>query len=120
MLKLDDSEETLIKNWPVIINVPQDSGATQKHEITADFLLLPQDQLDELLASSRESEGSVDADILRRVVRRLGDVADADGKPLDYTPALLDRMIQRPYIRSALVTTYFEAAAGKKAKRKNF
>ena len=119
MFKLDDNEETIIKNWPVIINVPQDGGATQKHEITADYLLLPQDQLDELLATSRESDGSTDADILRRVVKRLGGVGDADGKAIDYTPELLERMIKRPYARAALVSTYFEAASGKKAKRKN-
>jgi len=120
MFKLDDNEETIIKNWPVLINVPQDGGAVQKHEITADFLLLPQDQLDDLMTASRDSEGgSVDVDILRRVVKRITGVADADGKALDYTAELLERLIKKAYIRSALVTTYFEAASGKKAKRKN-
>jgi len=119
MFKLDDNEETIIKNWPVIINVPHDNGATQKHEITADFLLLPQDQLDEVLAASLDGEGSLDADILRRVVKRIAGVADAEGKAIDYTPELLERLIKRPYARSALLGTYFEAASGKKAKRKN-
>jgi hypothetical protein len=120
MFKLDDNEETIIRNWPVIISVPQDGGAVQKNEISADFLLLPQDELDELMAASRESEGgSTDMDILRRVVKRITGVADADGKALDYTPELLDRLLNKSFIRSALVTTYFEAASGKKAKRKN-
>jgi hypothetical protein len=120
MFKLDDNEETIIKNWPVIISVPQDGGAVQKNEISADYLLLPQDQLDDLLAASRESEGgTTDADILRRVVIRVGGVADADGKTLDYMPELLERLIKIPFCRAALVTTYFEAASGKKAKRKN-
>jgi len=119
MFKLDDNEETIIRNWPVIINVPQDGGATQKQEITADFLLLPQDQLDELASASRDGEGSIDADILRRVVKRLGGVADAEGKALDYTSELLERVIKKTYVRSALVSTYFEVSAGRKAKRKN-
>jgi hypothetical protein len=120
MFKLDDNEETVIKNWPVTISVPQDGGAVQKNEISADFLLLPQDQLDDLMTASRDSEGgSIDADILRRVVKRLTGIADADGKALDYSDELLERLIKKPFVRSALVSTYFEASAGKKAKRKN-
>lgn len=120
MLKLDDNEETILKKWPVIISVPKDGGAVQKHEITADFLLLPQNELDELIEASRDAEdGSVDRDILRRVVKQLGDVADAEGKAIDYTPELLERMLKKAYIRAALISTYFEASSGKKAKRKN-
>lgn len=119
MFKLDDNDETLIKNWPVLIHVPQDGGTTQKHEITADFLLLPQDQIDEQLNSSRDSDGNADTDILRRVVQRISGVADADGKMIDYSPALLEKLLKKSYIKQALVTTYFEASAGKKARRKN-
>lgn len=120
MFKLDDNEEIIIRNWPVVITVPQDGGAVQKNEITADFLLLPQDQLDELLAASRDGDVSnADPDLLRRVVQRLGGIGDAGGTAIDYTPDLLERMIKKPFVRSALVTSYFEASAGKKAKRKN-
>lgn len=119
MFKLDDNEETIIKNWPVVINVPQDGGTTQKQEISADFLLLPQEQIDEQLVLSREGDGNADADILRRVILRVSGVADSDGKAIDYTADLLERLMKKPFIRAALVSTYFEAAAGKKAKRKN-
>ena len=119
MFKLQDDTELLIKNWPVVIGVPQDEGRIAKHEIRADFHVLPQAEIEELMEASREGGGSVDADTLRRVVRRVHDVADAEGKPMDYTPELLERMIQIPYVRIALITAYFEAAAGKKAKRKN-
>jgi len=119
MFKLDDNEETIIRNWPVVIAVPQDGGNTAKHEIAVDYLLLPQDQLDDLVASSREGDGSIDADILRRVVKRVSGVADAEGKALDHSPELLDRMIRKPYVRSAMISTYFEATSGRKAKRKN-
>ncbi|HEU0282324.1 MAG TPA: hypothetical protein VFQ99_00950 [Gallionella sp.] len=119
MFKLDDNEEIIIKNWPVIINVPQDGGGVMKCEVFADYLLLPQDQYDEQLAASREGDGNVDADILRRVVRRLEGFADADGKAIDFTPELLERVIRKSYIRAALMATYFEVCAGKKAKRKN-
>lgn len=120
MFKLmDDEEEVIIKDWPVVLSMPQDGGAVQKHEIRADFLLLSQDEIDAQLEQSREGEGNADADILRRVVKRLGGIADAEGKVLDYTPDLLEKMLKRPYARSALISTYFEASAGKKGKRKN-
>lgn len=115
MFKLDDNEETIIKNWPVIISIPQDGGGVQKQEISVDYLLLPQDQIDEIIGA----EGYSDGDLLRIVVRRVTGVGDADGKALDYTPELLGRLIRKQYVRAAMVTTYFEAASGKKAKRKN-
>lgn len=121
MFKLmdDENEGLVIKDWPVVISVPQDGGAVAKHEIRADFLLLPQDEIDAQMELSRESDGYVDRDILRRVVKRLSGVADAEGKALDYTPDLLEKMIKKPFVRNAMISTYFEAAAGKKAKRKN-
>lgn len=120
MFKLmDETDGRLIKKWPVVVNVPQDEGRVAKHEIRADYLVLPQDELDDLMEAARDSDGKVDADILRRVVRGLHDVADADGNAIEYTPALLERMIKIPSARIALVTTYFEVAAGQKARRKN-
>ncbi len=121
MFKLMDDEDAgkEIKDWPVLINIPQDGGKVAKHEIRADFLLLPQADVEEQMEQSRESDGNVDRDILRRVVRKLSDVADAEGKPLDYTTELLERMINKSYVRSALISCYFDAANGRKAKRKN-
>lgn len=120
MFKLmDDEEELVIKDWPVLINIPQDGGKVAKHEIRTDFLMLPQAEVDEQLEQSRESDGNADRDILRRVVRNLSDVADSEGKPLEFTKELLDRMINKPFVRSALISSYFDAANGRKAKRKN-
>lgn len=120
MFKLmDESEERLIKKWPVVVSVPQDEGRVAKHEIRADYLVLPQDELDDLMEASRDGDGKVDAGILRRVVHGLYDITDAAGNTIEYTPALLERMIQIPSARIALVSTYFEVAAGQKARRKN-
>lgn len=119
MLKLDTSDETLIRNWPVLVNVPQDGGNIARHEITADYVLLPQEQYDEQIAASRDSDGNSDIEMLMRVVRRVGGVADADGNALDYTPELLERLIKKTYIRVALINAYWAANSGHKAKRKN-
>lgn len=119
MFKLDDNEDTIIKNWPVIISKPQDGGKVQTHEINVDYLMLPQDELSELIESSKENNGYTDIDICRRVVKGINGIADEQGKGIEYSPELLERLIQRPYIRTALVSTYFDAVAGRKAKRKN-
>ena len=120
MFKLDENEEIIIKNWPVIISKPQDGGTQQKHQITADFLLLPDDKLEELMAASRESEnGNVDRDIARRVVVKISGVAGADNTPLEFNAELLEKLLNKRYVRSALVATYFDAVNGKKAKTKN-
>lgn len=119
MFKFDSNAETLIRNWPVVISVPQDGGSVQQQEVTADFLMLPQSDLDEQLEASRDSNGNADADILRRVVKGLKGVADNNGATLDFSANLLDSLINVPYVRSALIGTYFEATSGKKARRKN-
>ena len=115
----DENEEILIKDWPVIINVPQDGGVVAKHEIRADFALLPQDKIDEQIEASRESNGNADIGILEQVLRKLGGFQDKSGNKLEYSVELQTRVIKIPYVRSALVNAYFEAAGGKKAKRKN-
>ncbi len=117
--KLDDNEERIIKGWPIVISKPVDGGKVQKHEVTADFLLLQQDDLDDLITSSRESGGAVDADMLRRVVVSLGQFSDAEGNPIDFSSELLERILKISYIRTAIAQAYWSANAGNKAQRKN-
>lgn len=120
MLVLQDTtEETIIKDWPVIIHVPQDGGKVARHEVRADFVLLPQDEIDDMIEQAREGDGSTDTAILDRVVRKLGGFADKEGKPIEYGPELMSKVKQLSYIRQGLVRAYFDAAAGKKAARKN-
>ncbi len=114
-----ENEETIIKDWPVIINVPQSGGAVAKHEVRADFLMLSQEQIDAQIEESRESNGNADIGILNQVLRNLGGFQDASGNKLDYSADMQARVLKIPYVRSAMINTYFEAAAGKKAKRKN-
>ena len=52
---------------------------------------------------------------LERVVIGVDDVIGADGKPMPYTDALRDTLINIPYVRIALAQTYFEAIAGARA-----
>lgn len=114
-----ENEETIIKDWPVLINAPQSGGAVARHEVRADFALLSQEEIDAQIEESRDSNGNADIDILKKVLRNLGGFQDAAGNKLDYSPDMQARVLKIPYVRSALINTYFEAAAGKKAKRKN-
>lgn len=115
----EENEEVIIKDWPVIINVPQNGGAVARHEVRADFVMLTQEKIDAQVDESRESNGNADIGILNQVLRNLGGFQDSAGNKLDYSPEMQARVIKIPYVRSALINAYFDAAAGKKAKRKN-
>jgi hypothetical protein len=115
----DENEERIIKDSPVIISKPIDGGKVQTHEITADFLLLDQDQYDNLMESLKDSSESPDAGILRKVVRNLKGFTDADDKPIDFSASLLERVVKVQYMRRAIVVAYIDMSAGNKAKRKN-
>ena len=119
MLKLDTSDETIIRNWPVIINVPQDGGTIAKHEITVDFMLLSQDRYSELLKDFEESGTEPNVEMLKRLVRGIKGVADESGNPLEFSEELLARLTKKAYVRVALFNAYTDANTGNKAKRKN-
>lgn len=114
---LDETEAKTIKGWPVTINIPGDNGAVTKAEIKADFLLLPQSEVDDLIAAARN--GDEDADLLRKVLVGFSGVADAGGNPIDFSEASRDRLLNISYARSALVQSYFKAAGGNRPKRGN-
>ncbi len=114
----DETEELLIKRWPVVISKPADEGRVVKHEIQVDYVLLTRDEFDVLLEASREEDGDDDA-ILQRVVRGMYGIQDANGNSLEFSTDLLKRMTKIPYVRAAVLNGYFTANAGQKAKRKN-
>lgn len=117
MFKIADDDTKIIKSRPVVINIPGDGGAITKADITADFIILPQSEIDDLIAASREVDG--DADILRKVWCGWSGVQDASGNTLDYSEAARDKLLDITYVRSALLQAYFKSASGEKAQRKN-
>ena len=120
MFKLPDpSDEPLIKSWPVLISAPQDGGRVAKFEVTADFVMLPQSEIDDLLEQARESDGNVDNAVIDRVVRGLAGFSDTSGNAIPYGPDLVERIKGIPYVRKAIVTAFFDATHGRKAARKN-
>lgn len=67
----------------------------------------------EKLAGIQEEGGQ--AEVLRRVIVDLDEVAGPDGAPLPYSDKLRDQLIGVPYVRIALFLTYVEAVSKARA-----
>lgn len=103
--------------WPVTISVPQSGGTVQKHKIEAEFDLLTQSRLQEVMAADRNDDG--DAALLREVLLGWDGVADEAGQPVEFSDEARNDLVDIPYVRAALIRGYFEAASGNAAARKN-
>ncbi|SFJ04226.1 hypothetical protein [Nitrosomonas sp. Nm34] len=112
MFKIEDQPKLV--EWPVSVNVPQDGGKIKKNTFTAEFELITQEELDAIY-----KDGGTDVDLLRQVLFNCTGVCDAEGKPIDFNDDLRDKLINIPYVRSALVAAYVECSHGKAAARKN-
>lgn len=91
----------------VKVKVPVDGGYADQ-SFKATFNVVP---LDERRQFDLEDAEASDA-FLRRIIAKLDDIADAEGKPLEYSDAVRDALIARDYVRIAIVRSYFEAMGG--------
>lgn len=112
MFKLE-KKDTI--KWPVQVNIPKDGGGFATHEFSAEFKLQEQSKMDLLIERLKND----DVDILRELVVGWSGVSDAEGNVVTYTDEARDQLIDIPYVRSALLKAYFEAATGNRAKRGN-
>lgn len=112
------SKNRRVNEWPVVINVPQSGGTVQKQKMTVDFELLPQTEMDEVMQESRTADQ--DAALLMRVVKGWGQAKDEDtGEALEFNAETCANLVNISYVRAALIRSYFEAASGNAAARKN-
>lgn len=96
-----------VVEWPVDVDVPVDGGKFETQRFTAWFELLEQDAFDAIY-----KDGGNDADLLRRVVRRISDVKlEGGGEPT------VEQLVGVTYIRVAMIRAYVECRTG--ARRKN-
>jgi len=114
---MDDDKAKEIKNWPVMINIPADGGATTKSEIRCDFLLLPQDDIDSSIQAARD--GDEEADLMRRAWIGFNGVQDSSGNMVEFSAVNRDKLLKISYVRSAVTREYFNAVSGGKPKRGN-
>jgi len=117
VFKLPDPDKPLAVDWPVYIPVPIDGGGVQKHKIVVRYRVLAQSRLDELqkadlLADLKDGV----APLLHEVVEGWRHVQDQAGNELEFSPAALDRLLDISSARVALLSAFYECAAGRKAK----
>lgn len=103
--------------WPVIISVPQSGGTVQKHKIEVEFDLLLQSRAQEVMQVDRSADQ--DEALLNEVVVGWSGVADEEGHPVEFSLEARGSLVDIPYVRTALIRAYFEAASGNAAARKN-
>lgn len=111
MFKLTD--QATVK-WPVRVQIPRDGGRSTQATFSAEFRLLPQEEVQRLVDAGAEN---TDNTLLREAVVDWADVADESGEPLEFTTDNLDRMLRVTYVRVAMVAAFFEAQTG--GRRKN-
>lgn len=86
----------------VEVFVPVDGGH-DKQTFRATFNVLPSDK--ERTFDLQTAEGS-DA-FLRAIVRGMDELVDQANKPVPYSEGLRDQLLQLPFVRQALVRTYY-------------
>ena len=108
MFNVDDDPQF----WTTVeVRVPVDDG----HKIEtfrARFKVLDDAELERL----QTDQDLTAKDLLRLLTTDLGDIVDKDGKAIEFSAGLLDRMIGKQHVRIAMHTAYskgvVKAAAG--------
>lgn len=94
-------------DWPVNIPVPQDGGKIQKQKVILRFRTVPDGDLIEMGQGAEAAKAG-----LRAVVVGFGKAEEQT-----FSPALLDLMLERAYVRLALIAAYGEFALGQAAEK---
>ena len=104
--------------WPVKVNIPRDGGKFTPATFTAEFVALPQDEIDQALEDARG--GALDEGFAHRVLCGwpAGQVQDADGSELAYSDEAKDKLLRMSYVRNGVVEAFFDGVSGG-ARRKN-
>ena len=104
MIKFDFGamERRVEADWPVIVPVPQDGGKLQEQTLQVRF---------QLLDESEEKEIDAGEDAGRERIRRAV-LGFAGSEQAEFTPELLEAMLNRPYVRLALNKAYAEFSVG--------
>ena len=110
------SQNRIVKEWPVVIAVPQDGGRVMKQEAKVDFDIITQPEQDALYAN-----GGNDVTLLQRVVKGWADgqFQNEDESPLRYNEESMALLFAISYVRQAFVAAFYLAFTGREGQRKN-
>ncbi|WP_297340956.1 hypothetical protein [Pseudophaeobacter sp.] len=96
------SRPTFTRDVPV--NVPSGDGF-EEQTLKATFNALTDDEQGTFNLATPDDV----KDFLRKAIVSLDDLADEEGNPVTYSPAILEDLIGRGYVRIALLATYTRA-----------
>jgi hypothetical protein len=110
------SNNRVVKDWPVIISVPQDGGRVMKYEAKADFEIIAQPEQDAIYANNGN-----DVTLLNRTVVGWpdGQFQGADESPLLFNDESKAQLFAISYVRQAFTAAYLLAFNGREGQRKN-
>lgn len=101
----------------VTVHTPKDGGFS-KGTFNARFALLGQAEIDQVLTNARMNRD--DSDLTARVLLGWGpEVLGPDGQPFEYTEENKALLLNKPYIRNAVLLAFIESISGDAARRKN-
>lgn len=113
--------------WPVVYRMPTDGGEFEENEFLAIFKLLPQDEMDQILAKARTAGATLgamqaaaldlDNEILDKAFVGWKDVQLPDGSAFEVTPENRANLLRLPGMRSALVLAFFSTINGQAARK---
>ncbi|MBF0453630.1 MAG: hypothetical protein HQL72_02295 [Magnetococcales bacterium] len=95
----------------VTVHIPQGNG-TKKINFTASFNYISQSRLEAFT-------GIDDGDLLDEVLDGWSNFLDADGDTIEYTQENRAQLLDTPYLRVALVESFYDSLSGKSNRRKN-
>ncbi|MEN8721871.1 MAG: hypothetical protein ABF335_03180 [Alphaproteobacteria bacterium] len=95
-------------DWPVTLQVPEDGGTFTQVEVSARFVMLPQNDIGTM--SELFTDGG-QVKLLKRVVKELRGIGGADGKPIDWAMDA-DTVLGWGFMKRGLLTAFTAAMQG--------
>jgi hypothetical protein len=92
--------------------VPVDGGH-ERQSMRVTYRVIPVEEADAADLGGREGTDA----LLDRIVVRIDDLVDPDGKPVEWNDRVRAQVLRLPYARLALVRGYYDGVSG--ARRKN-
>lgn len=104
--------------WPVKIETPKSGGSYTKEEFEAEFRLVSQSRIKEILGISKPKDGKqpTDNDFCKEIMVGWKNVKDESGEDLTFSQHNLELILEVPGVAKKIVTAYLESFSGAEEK----
>lgn len=112
--------------WPVKVAFVDGNGKAMPKTFIAHFPRLSQSEIDEIVKRAKLTEEAdsdsvddklTDDELARKVLIGWDEVIDDQGQPVEFSPAMRDKLLEIFPVRPSVVKAWFESVSG--VKRKN-